>query len=191
MSARVLRIVALTSVALFGVVAGLFVAGETFIDPGGWEAAVLTAAWALPSIALGIMALLRPGPSATILALLLALVAGWVVVDSLADLVDRDAWGPVGSISMLALLIPCGLLGAHRAAVAGRLLLAGAAAQFVATVVTMDRAGGQSLWSAFGGSTGVLVLPFLVFSVLFLAVGAAERRTGHAPGGTRRLDHSR
>jgi hypothetical protein len=187
MFAHVLRIFAVALVALFGVVAGLFIAGETFIDPGGWQAVVLTASWALPLAALSVMALAWPSPSATVLPLLLAVVAGWSLVDSVAHVTDRDAWGPVGSISMFAVMIPCGLLGLHRAAEAGWLLLAGAAAQFAATVAGMDRAGGQSLWSAFGGSTGVMVLPFLVMAALFLAVAAAERWTDHAPGGTPRL----
>jgi hypothetical protein len=84
---------------------------------------------------------------------------------------------------MFVVLVPCGLLGIHRAAEAGCLLLLGAAAQFVATVAGMDRAGGQGLRSALGGSTGVLVVPFLVLGALFLAVAAAEKWTGHAHGG--------
>ena len=120
----------------------------------------------------------------------LALVAGWVIVDGLARVIDRDAWGPVGAVSMFAVLVPCGLLGVHRAAEAGWLMLAGAAAQFVATVASIDRAGGQSLWSALGGSTGVMVLPFLVLATVFLAVAAAERWTGHTHGGTQRLGHA-
>jgi hypothetical protein len=54
----------------------------------------------------------------------------------------------------------------------------------------MDRAGGQGLGSALGGSTGVMVLPFLVLALLFLAVAAAERWTGHPHGGTPRLGHA-
>ena len=75
------------------------------------------------------------------------------------------------------------------ALVAGWLLLAGAAVQFVATVATMDRAGGQSVWSALGGSSGVIVLPFLVLAVMFLAVAGAERWAGDAHGGPHRLGH--
>jgi hypothetical protein len=59
----------------------------------------------------------------------------------------------------------------------------------VATVASMDRSGGQSLWSALGGSTGVMVLPFLVMAVLFIAAAAAKRRTGHPHGGMPRLGH--
>lgn len=190
MFARVLRIVAVGLVTLFGTVTGLFIAGETFADPGGWEAVVLTAAWAVPLIALSVLALVWPSPSSRVLPLVLALVAGWVVVDSLAQLIDRDAWGPAGVVSMFSVVVPCGLLGLHRAGEAGWLLLAGAAAQFAATVASMDRAGGQSLWSAFGGSTGVLVLPLLVLAAVFLAVAAAERWTGNARGGTQRLGHA-
>jgi hypothetical protein len=195
MLARVLRTLAVTLVALFGIVAGLFIAGETSIDPGGREAALLITAWAVPLVGLSVLALGWPGLGAKVLALVLAVLAGWLVVDSLAHVIDRDAWGPVGSISMFAVLIPCGLLGVHRAATAGWLLLAGAAAQFVATVASMDRAGGQSVWSALGGSTGVLVLPFLVMAVLFLAAAAATRtRTFPAvrvgPSGDRRTGNS-
>ncbi|MFC8500841.1 hypothetical protein ACFUC1_00675 [Pedococcus sp. NPDC057267] len=190
MFARVLRVVAVGLVALFGTVAGLFIAGETFADPGGWEAVVLTAAWAVPLIALSVLAVVRPGPSSRALPIVLAVVAVWVIVDGLAHVTDRDAWGPVGAISMFAVLVPCGLLGVHRAAEAGWLLLAGSAAQLVATVAGMDRAGGQSLRSALGGSTGAIVLPFLMLAAAFLAVAAAERWTGHAHGGDQRLRHA-
>ena len=188
--ARVLRMIAVGLVALFGTVAGLFIAGEALTDPGGWKAVVLTTAWAVPLIALSVLALVWPGPSSRVLPVVLALVAGWVIVDGLARVIDRDAWGPVGAVSMFAVLVPCGLLGVHRAAEAGWLMLAGAAAQFVATVASIDRAGGQSLWSALGGSTGVMVLPFLVLATVFLAVAAAERWTGHTHGGTQRLGHA-
>jgi hypothetical protein len=190
MFARVLRIVAVTLVAVFAVVAGLFIAGETFASPGGWEAVWATAVWAVPLVVLGVLAVLWPGPSSTLLPIVLAVVAGWVIVDSFAHIVDHDTWGPVGSVSMFAVAVPCGLLGVHRAAEAGWLLIAGAAAQSVATVAGMDRAGGQTLGSALGGSTGVLVIPFLVLAALFLAVAAAERRTGHARRGTPRLGHA-
>lgn len=190
MFARVLRIVAVGLVALVGTLAGLFIAGETFADPGGWEAVVLTAAWALPLIALSVLALVWPGRGSKVLPVVLALVAGWEIVDAVTHVIDRDVWGPVGVVSMFAVLIPCGLLGVHRAAEAGWLLLAGAAAQFVATVASTDRAGGQSLRSAFGGSTGVMVLPFLLLAMVFLAVAAAERWTDHAPDGAQRLGHA-
>jgi hypothetical protein len=180
MFTRVLRIVAVGSVALFATISGLFIAGEAFADPGGWDAVVLTAGWAVPLIALSVLALVWPGPGSRVLPFVLALVAGWVIVDGLVHVVDRDAWGPVGAVSMFAVAIPCGLLGLHRAAEAAWLLLAAAAAQLVATVAGMDRAGGQGLWSALGGSSGVLVLPLLVLAAAFLAVAAAERWTGHA-----------
>lgn len=192
MLARVLRVTAVTLVVLFGLVAGLFIAGETFSDPGGWQAALLVAAWAVPMAVLGVMALWWPGLSSRVFPAVLAAVAAWVIVDSFAGVIDPDAWGPVDSISVFAVLIPCGLLGVHRAATAGWLLLAGCAAQFVATVVGMDREGGEPLSSALGGSTGVFVLPFLVLAVLFLAVAAAERwATGHSHRGMPKLGHAR
>lgn len=178
MVARALRIVAVTSVSLFGAVAALFIVGETLADPGGWRAVALTATWAVPLVALSVLVLAWPRVGAWVLPLVVAVVAAAEVVDSIVHLVDRDAWGPVGSVSMLAVLVPCGLLGARRAAEAGILLLAGAAAQLVATVASMDRAGGQPLRSALGGSTGVLVVPLLVFGALFLGAAAAERWTG-------------
>ena len=190
MFARVLRVIAVTLVALFGIVAGLFIAGEAFTDPGGWKAVLLITAWAVPMVVLSVMALVWPDLSSKVFPVVLAVVAGFVIVDGLAHMIDRDTWGPVGMISMFAVLIPCGLLGVHRAAEAGWLLLVGAGAQFAATGASMDRAGGQSLWSALGGSTGVLVLPFLLLAALFLAVAAAERWTGHAHSGTPGLGHA-
>jgi hypothetical protein len=154
-------------------------------------AVLLIAAWAGPMVALSVMALVFPELGSKVLVVVLAVVVSWVLVDSLAHVIDRDTWGPVGTISMIAVLIPCGLLGAHRAATAGWLLLVGTAAQLVATVASADGAGGQGLRAAFGGSTGVVVLPFLVLAALFLAVAAAERwTTGHTHGGRPRLGHT-
>ena len=43
-TAKVLRYVAFTFMALLGLGGGMFVAGETFVDPGGWAAVALSAA---------------------------------------------------------------------------------------------------------------------------------------------------
>ena len=47
--ARILRQAGFGMTALTTAFFGLFVVGETFTDPGGWEALGLVAAWAVPS----------------------------------------------------------------------------------------------------------------------------------------------
>lgn len=51
---KVLRYVAFTLMALFGLLGGLFVAGSALDDPGGWQAVAMTALWVLPLVALAV-----------------------------------------------------------------------------------------------------------------------------------------
>ncbi|MGZ4603704.1 MAG: hypothetical protein ACXV0U_08910, partial [Kineosporiaceae bacterium] len=74
---RGLTILALVLAGLFGLLAVMFTAGETFADPGGWQAVGLIALWLVPMIALLALALARPAVAQPILE---ALTAVWAVV---------------------------------------------------------------------------------------------------------------
>lgn len=191
MFARVLHIITVALVALFGLGAAAFIAGETFDDPGGWRAAVLVAAWALPLVALTTVALFWPDLGMKVLPAALAVVAAVVLIDAFTHFVNTDRWGPVDTIAIFAVAIPCGVLGARRTVAAGWLLLAGGAVQIVLSFARFAGHEGPGFRAALGGSSGAMVLPYLVLGALFLAVAAAERTaTGHLRGGPPKVSHA-
>ena len=55
---------------------GAFIIGDTFADPGGWKAAGLVAAWAVPLAGLAALSWLRPRWAVYVLAALTAAVIG-------------------------------------------------------------------------------------------------------------------
>ncbi len=62
--------------ALSTFVFGAFITGDTFVDPGGWKAAGLVAAWAVPLAGIAALSWLRPGWAVYVLAALTAAVIG-------------------------------------------------------------------------------------------------------------------
>ena len=175
---RLARGLAIGVVAALGLFGALFVAGETLADPGGWQAVGLVAAWAVPMAALVLLALRRPAIAGRLLPWALGVASVLLLVDA-AGAYPRDT-GPVGTITMFAVAVPCGLLGLHRALRAGMLLLAAAAVQLVGTLVERGRAG-SPLRAALGGSTGALVVPLLVCAALLLLTAVLERYDAHHP----------
>jgi hypothetical protein len=175
---RVVRGLAVGIVAAFGLLGALFVAGETFSDPGGWAAVGLVAAWGVPMLALVLLVLRRPELAARVLPWALLVASVSLLVDA-AGAYPRDT-GPVGTISMFAVAVPCGLLGLRRAFEAGLLVLGAAVVQLGASVVERGRTG-ASLREVLGGSTGALVVPFLVCAALLLLTALLERYDVHHP----------
>jgi hypothetical protein len=179
MVTRIVRWVAIALVAAWGVFGTLFVNGEVLSDPGGWKGIALALGWDVPLVVLAWLALRRADVAARVMPVVLAVVGALVVVDAIGELVDKDRWGPVDTLSLFVVAVPCGLLGVHRAGRAGVLLLATAAVTLVSTLAGMDRAGGQTFREALGGSTGVQLVPFLVLAALFLLVHTLERAQEH------------
>ncbi|HZD00639.1 MAG TPA: hypothetical protein VFA46_10745 [Actinomycetes bacterium] len=116
----------------FGVMAfvtaffGLFVAGDTFADPGGWTALGLVAAWAIPLAALAAVAWYRPDWAARLFAVLIAAVIGvsvWFAVDPQGWRAFEDRHGPIRAIISFVLAAAVALLGLKRTRIAGVLLL--------------------------------------------------------------------
>jgi hypothetical protein len=175
---RFVRGLAVGIVAALGLLGALFVAGETLDDPGGWEGVGLVAAWAVPMVALVVLVLRWPAVAGRLLPWALA-VAGVLLLVDAAGAYPRDT-GPVGTITMFAVAVPCGLLGARRAFEAGVLVLGAAAVQFAAAMVERGRSGAP-LGQVLGGSTGVLVVPFLVCAALLLLTAFLERYDAHHP----------
>jgi hypothetical protein len=125
--ARVLRRAGFTWMALFTFVFGAFIVGETFSDPGGWKAAGLVAAWAVPLAGLAALAWYRPGWAVYVFAVLTAAVIGvsiWFAVNPQGWRAFENQHGPIRAVITFVLVAPIALLGLKRTAAAGVLLLA-------------------------------------------------------------------
>ena len=180
-TAKVLRYVAFTLMALFGLFGGLFVAGEAFSDPGGWQAVAMTAAWALPLIALSVFSLRRPAEAGPVFVGATALVVLFTLADSAFGIIPRGT-GPFGAVVVFAIGVALAFLGLHRAELAGLLMVVAGLAQLAATVIGRGSEPGPM----FGGSSGVVVLPILLVGLLFLLAGALGHeslRSGPAHAG--------
>jgi hypothetical protein len=165
-TAKVLRYVAFTLMALFGLFGGLFVAGEAFSDPGGWQAVAMTSAWALPIIVLSVFALRRPAAAGPVFVGATTLVVLLTLADSAFGIIPRGT-GPVGAVVVFAIGVALAFLGLHRPELAGLLMVVAGLAQLAATVIGRASEPG----AMFGGSSGVVVLPILLVGLLFLLAG--------------------
>lgn len=174
---RRLRQLALGVAVAYVVVGGMFIAGETFTDPGGWIAVGLTAAWLAPLLGLGWLGLRRP----EIARVPLVAITGGVVLLEIIAAVLGQSWstfegghGPVRAIVVFTL---CGVLAAYgyRRPKAGGVLL------LIGTVV-------PSFLSPVTGGPGTAALPLVavpgvVVAVLYLL--SATGRRGVSREGTR------
>lgn len=145
--------------AFFLLLASAFAIGATVDDPGGATAAVVILAWLLPAAGLSVYTFLRPARAEQVLMVVTGVVVAFIVVQALTDLVPTDDVGPVGTLAGLVVSVPLAFLGLHRAAMAGKLLLAvGLALAFSAFI------------GAPAGSATALAAPLLLFGLLFMVV---------------------
>ncbi|MFM7534213.1 MAG: hypothetical protein ACKO91_00255 [Acidimicrobiales bacterium] len=112
--------------AIASALIALFFVAETVADSGGWAAAGLIAAWAVPVAVVGTLAWLRP---ASALGVLATVVAGVVALD-VWYLADPEGWarfedgvGPVCALAAFATTAALTVAGARRSQPAGALLL--------------------------------------------------------------------
>ncbi|HET6967057.1 MAG TPA: hypothetical protein VFI44_02215 [Ornithinibacter sp.] len=175
-TAKVLRYAAFTVMALFGLLGGLFAAGYAFDDLDTWWAIGLTAAFTVPTVALGVVAFRYPARSAPWFVGLTGVVAVLTLLDAGFTLVDADSVGPVVGIGVFALAVSLAFLGLHRSALAGLLLVMLGLAQLGAVVLgfadELADGGGPGLADMLTTSSGVIVVPMVVVGVLFLVAGA-------------------
>lgn len=171
---RLLRRTALVVTIGYAVLGSVFVAVETFTDPGGWEAAGMVTAWALPLIGLGLLAWYRPAAStivltaATAIALLLNV---WFVIAPDTGRSFESHTGPVRALTTFVIAVALGVLGWHRPRPAGVLLLVlGLGPPLLAGL-----AGGVPLSAA--SSTGAASIPALIVGGLYLLSALHSRTT--------------
>ena len=113
--------------AVFTVLAGIFIGGYAMADPGGNAGLLMTLAWVLPMLILAISAWFWPAPTAPLLlALASAFIAAcvWLAFGpaALREFISEN--GPVIAVSVIALSFPAAVLGLKRTALAGWLLVA-------------------------------------------------------------------
>jgi hypothetical protein len=124
--ARILKRAGFGVMAFITAFFGLFVAGETFTDPGGWKGLGLVAAWVVPLAALAAVAWYWPDWAVGLFAVLVAAVIAvgvWFAVNPEGWRAFEDRHGPIRAIISFVLAAVIALLGLKRTAVAGVLLL--------------------------------------------------------------------
>jgi hypothetical protein len=125
--AAVLRRTGFGLMALSAFFFGAFLIGDAFAGPGGWQAAGLVAAWAVPLAGLAALSWLRPGWAIYVFAVLTAAVIGvsiWFALNPEGWRSFEDRHGPVRAVITFVLVTAIALLGLKRTAAAGVLLLA-------------------------------------------------------------------
>jgi hypothetical protein len=180
---KVLRYAAFGLTVVLGVFGSAFIIGEILVDPGGLPAVLLSASWFVPMVALAVVALRRPEIATTVLTVVTAVLASFVVLDGVFGIVPRDEIGPVASIGVFAVAVPLGFLGLHRPLRAGWLLLLVGAANLVDVFVRMLGANdGPPLDAGLGGSSGAVAVAVVIIGGLFLVAASLERgRTEEGP----------
>ena len=169
--ARAIKRLGFGVIAVFSVLAGVFIAGEAFEEPGGIGAISLVFAWLIPLIVLAGLAWFRPRLATPIMIAL----SGVVVLASLWFAVDPDAWrviedqyGPVRAVAVFVLSAAVGVLGLKRTVIAGWLLVALGVLPIAASSLG-SFAGAVSL-------SVVSVIP-LITGILYLASARLGRRS--------------
>ena len=161
----------------YGVLGGLFVAGETFSDPGGLAAVAMVLGWLVPGALLTALAWWRPRLAQPVLMVLVVAVVAyvaWSVVAARGPRGLRDLEGPFDAIAVLVVSVALGALGLRRPRAAGLMLLTTSLMPLVLQVVGAS----APLSHAFSGSLGAASLPGLVSAALFLL--AAREATHRA-----------
>ncbi|WCI09493.1 hypothetical protein PJ267_07795 [Arthrobacter sp. OVS8] len=135
--------------AVFTVLASIFIAGYALQDPGGNAGLLMTLAWVVPMLVLAVAAWFWPAPTAPLLlALASAFIAAcvWLAFDpaALREFISEN--GPVIAVSVVALAFPAAVLGLQRAALAGWLLVGLGVLPLLITVI--GRSGGVSSLAA-------------------------------------------
>ncbi|HJU52143.1 MAG TPA: hypothetical protein VJ815_07390 [Acidimicrobiia bacterium] len=167
----------------FTVVFGLFMAGETAFDVGGWRAAGLIALWLVPLLALASAAWFRPQNSIALLAALIALGGGlylWSVLDPMAWSAFENAHGPIRTLVSMTVFAPIALLGRNRPRPAGIMLLALASIPVIVLLASLAT-GMPEGWPLL-----IVSLPAAMAGVLYLLSAMLGDRQGHPGRGSQK-----
>ena len=163
-----LKVAAFTVMAVFVGFVALMVIGETLVDPGGWKAVGITAAWLGPLVLLCLMARAWPDLALPVLAVAVCVPVGFGVLQ-LLDYERWQAWedrtGPVSLMLIVVVAAALAVEGLTHPAAAGALTVTIVVAP---TVLAMIGAGDGWVRPL---SISVLLMPVLASGVLFLLAG--------------------
>lgn len=176
--ARFLQRSGLVLMAVFTTIGALWIAAEAFDDPGGWQAAGMTAAWLVPLIGLSLVAWYRDAWATVALGVLTTSAIGlnvWALADPAWWRSFENDHGPVRAITSFALAAPVAVLGRRRPLLSAVLLLA-----LSVLPMAMSAIGGI----AGLGSLSVVSLPILATGVLYLSAAAITGPRTGGPDGT-------
>lgn len=173
---RFLRRIGLGLIAVSTFVGAVWIAAETFTDPGGWRGAGLVAMWLVPLVALSAIAWYRVAWATVLLGPLTAVVIAlstWFAIDPEAWRAFENDKGPIRAISTFVLAAPIAVLGLRRPLLAGVLLVVlGALPVAVSALVS---AGGF-------GSLAAVSAPPVLAGILYVIGEAAAGRASTVPG---------
>lgn len=184
--APTLRRIALVLTALFALGGSLFALGYAWEDLSVWAALLMTLAVVVPMAGLTWLAARNPELALRVLAALVGLFGIYAIVGIFVDFFEA----PDLPVIALVLALPIAVLGLWRPLHAGLMLLALAAFPLIQVLSRMlgePGPDGPGFGALLGGSTGVVVIPFAVLGLLFLAGrsgdhdGGAEPRPAHPP----------
>ena len=175
--ARALRRLALGLTVVYVIFIGAFIVGETFADPGGWEAVGLVALWVVPLAGLGLLGWKWPDRARVpLMAVTAAVVAVnvWYTFDTQHWRTFENAHGPVRGVAAFA-------LGAALSAYAYRRPLPGGVLLLVVGVIpvalSMLATGGLGM-----SSFGALASPAVLVGLLYLGSSTVHGTTSAPPG---------
>jgi hypothetical protein len=182
--AVVLRRAGFGLMALSTFLFGAFIIGETSTDPGGWKAAGLVTAWAVPLAGLAVLSWLRPRWAVYVFTALAAAVIGvsiWFAENPQAWRSFEDRHGPIRAVITFVLVAAIAMLGLKRTAAAGILLLAvGIIPVAVSSLGSLLGFASLSIVSAAPVITGILYLLSARMAGTETATRSHEQRTGSA-----------
>lgn len=171
-TSKVLSAVALVVLLLMALAGALFAAGYAFSDLPLWLPVLQSAVWLAVAIGLTFVVLRLPEVAVQVMLVVTGVMVLLIVLDGTVGIFRRDELGPVGTVFLLAVLVPLAFLGLRRPVLAGLMLLVLAFVQFLSAGLIRGRfADGAPLGALLGSSSGVVVLPMLLAAVLFLIAG--------------------
>lgn len=161
---------------VYAVAGALFIAGEAFADPGGWQAVGMVLAWLVPLLVLLWLVWRRPravGPVLTVVTAVAVIISLWTTMGP-----DRwwpDGLGPVDAVLVFVAAVPLGVLGRKRPVVSGLLLVVLGGAPLLFAML------GPAPFAF--GATEAAALPPLLVGVVYLAsaIGPRPRRAVRSP----------
>jgi hypothetical protein len=156
---------------VYSVLVSLFLIGETFDDPGGWDAVLLNLQWIVPLIALLIIAYINPRFARPLFIALSSVIVGM----AFTQMIWTKEWqelkfqrGPVIGIATMVLCIALTIWARHKSSIAGFLMVISAGFPILAEALMIGTL-------RLGGSTAALTLPAVFVGILLMIADQVDK----------------